>query len=477
MINTKIYRVLSKFSKKDLNRLDKFIRSPYFNTNEEAIRLFEVLFSSITKNKEVSEKEAWSIIFIAKEFDSSKWRKSLSGLLSLVESFIVQENLEKDPLAKFEYLLKGIRKNKLDTIAKKTSQNSLVSSERRKEQSGDYFYRRYQIEKNVYNLTTQFEKKAKKKNLSFAEDMMQLTKTLDLFYLIEKMRHGIELLTWKGMYQSEIDFSQFEFTAKLIERSNYLDTPGVNMYYQIYKAYSNQENDNHFHTIKKLIQEHLAEFPLDEQREILSSAINYSIVKGNKGDSNYIQEALQFYNQGIDSGLLLIDGELSPTTFRNVVIAALRFGFNEFASDFISEKAHLINRKYRDNAVNFNLARIHWYKKEHEEVISYLSKVDFEDIWYNISSKTMLIATYYEQEEFLVLENLLTSFAAFIRREKSMQDNLKKAYLNFIKMVTKLVKLFPITNKKLNKLEAEIKELKPMISKSWILEKIDLLRK
>ncbi len=477
MINTKLYRVLSKFSKKDLNRLDKFIRSPYFNTNQEAIRLFEVVFSSLKKNKTISEKAAWGLINPEKSFDSKKWRKNLSNLLSIVESFIIQENLEKDPLAQYEYLLKGIKKHKFDELEKKVSQNSLLSSERRKEQSGDYFYRRYQIEKNVYNLTTQFQKKAQKKNISAAEDMIELTKTLDLFYLIEKMRHGIELLTWKRMYKSEIDMLQFEFTAKLIEKSDYLENPGVNMYYQIYKALHNQDEESHFFTIKELINTHLDEFPWEEQQEILRSTINYCIGKGNKGDSKFSKEALEFYDYGIDSGLLLVDDELSPTTFRNVVTFSLRSGFIELASNFVSEKIHLINETYRDNALNFNLARIHWYKKEHDDVISYLSKVDFQDIWYNMDSKTMLIATYYEQEEFSVLENLLTSFAAFIRREKSLEENRRKAYLNFIKMVTKLIKIFPVTNEKLDKLEKEINSTNPMISKSWILGKIVLLRK
>lgn len=476
MINTKLYRVLSKFSKKDLNRLDKFIRSPYFNTNEEAIRLFELIFFSIKENKEYNEKEAWASISDDKIFDAKKWRKTLSNLLSLVESFIIQENLEKDPLAKYEYLLKGIKKNKIEILEKKISQNSIKSSERRTEQSGDYFYRRYQIEKNVYNLTTEFQKKAQKKNISAAEDMMELTKTLDLFYLIEKMRHGIELLTWKRMYKSEIDLVQFEFTAKLIERSNYLEIPGVNMYYQIYKALVNQENETNFFTLKELINTHLDEFPWEEQQEIIRSTINYCIGKG-RADAKFIQEALQFYNKGIESGLLLVDDELSPTTFRNVVISALRSGFIDFASNFVNEKVNLLNRKYRDNALNFNLARIHWYKKEHDEVISYLSKVDFEDIWYNINSKTMLIATYYETEEFGVLENLITSFAVFIRREKSMEENRRRAYLNFLKMIGKLIKVFPITNEKLIKLEQEIMSLSPMISKSWILEKIEELKK
>ncbi len=476
MINTKLYRVLSKFSKKDLNRLDKFIRSPYFNTNQEAIRLFEVLFSSLKNNKTISEKAAWGLITPEKSFDSKKWRKNLSNLLSIVESFIIQENLEKDPLAQYEYLLKGIKKHKFDELEKKVSQNSLLSSERRKEQSGDYFYRRYQIEKNVYNLTTEFQKKAQKKNISAAEDMMELTKTLDLFYLIEKMRHGIELLTWKRMYKSEIDLVQFEFTARLIERSNYLEIPGVNMYYQIYKALVNQDNENNFFTLKELIKTNLDEFPWEEQQEIIRSTINYCIGKG-RADAKFIQEALQLYNYGIESGLLLIDDELSPTTFRNVVISALRSGFIDFASNFVNEKVILLNRKYRDNALNFNLARIHWYKKEHNKVISYLSKVDFEDIWYNINSKTMLIATYYETEEFAVLENLITSFAAFIRREKSMEENRRKAYLNFLRMMGKLIKLFPINNEKLIKLEEEIKDINPMISKSWILEKIEELKK
>ena len=476
MKDSKLYNTLSSFSTKQLNRFDKFVRSPYFNSNESLIKLNEIIHGLLKGNKEITEKAAWESIFLKKDFDQAKFRKMLSDLVTLSESFLIQEELAGSHLLMQNLLLQSIKKNRVATIQKKVVTNSIKEADRRKEQSSEYFLQRFRIEKNQYNLTTHFEKKSKKKTITAAEEVQSLSKKLDIFYLIEKMRHGSDLLTWSGMYKADLDLSQFEFTAKLIERSDYLNIPAINIYYNIYKAFKEENQTKYFFQIKELMLEYLDQFPFEEQQEIYDSMISYCIIKVNSGEKDFIPEALEMYTTGIDTGISLIDGELSPTAFRNIVVIALRYGYMDFAINFINEKADLINHKFRSNALNFNLARVYFYKKEHDRVLEYLNQVDFEDVWYNINSKAMLIATYYETEEFDALESLLTSYAAFIRREKSLDEARRQRYLNFVNLVKKLIKIFPVTNEKLDKIRDEVKATKAIINRTWLYERIELLR-
>lgn len=476
MKETKVYSILLTLNSKQLNRLDKFVKSPYFNVNDALTSLYVILRGLLKGNIEIDEKAAWLEIYQQKPFEQVKFRKMLSDLISLIEQFLMQEELSEAPLLKQNLLLQSIKKNKIKTLQKKTVSNSIKEADRRKEQSSEYYLQRYQMEKNQFNLTSEFEKKSKKKNWTASDDVQELSKKLDIFYLVEKMRHGADLLTWSTMYKVDTDYSQFEFTSRLIEKSDYLNVPVVNIFYNIYKAFKDESKTKHYFKVKELMYSHLSQFGLYEQQEIYDSMVSYCIGRVNRGDKDFIPEALEMYNTGVDTGLSLIDGELSPTAFRNIVGINLRFGYIDMALEFIHERADLINQKFRNNAVNFNLARVHFYKKNHDKVLEYVNKVDFDDVWYNINSKAMLIATYYEIDEIEPLESLITSYAVFIRREKSLDETRRDRYLNFVKFVRKLNKMFPVTMEALDKLENEIKETAGVINKAWLLERIDLLR-
>jgi len=477
--DTKLYKVLSSFSAIQLNRLHKYVLSPYFNVNDHLTVGFEIIKEAIKEDKNLEVKEIWDEIFKGIPYSDIKWRKFLSDIVSLIEGFLIQESLSKEELLKYNMLLQAIRREKLEELQKKTVTNANREMDRRLEQSGDFFYQKYLILKNQYNLTSQFERKRvklRKKQAPASEQLLEVSKQLDIFYLLEKMRHGTDLLTWRKMYKADIDLSQFEFTSKLIEKSQYLDIPAIKMYYNIYKAFVEPDEPKYYFDLKELFIAEMDQFPLDEQQEIFDSLVSYCIGSINSGNKDFIPEALEMYQKGIDTGLSLVDGELSPTTFRNIVGLALRYQYLNFAKEFIQEKASLVNKKFRNNAVNYNLARVHFYKKEFNEVLDYSNQVNFEDVWYNINTKALLLATYYELDEDNALESLLTSYNAYIRREKSLEEKRRMPYLNFIKSIRKMIKINPFDKEKIKALKKEIESTKA-INKAWLLEKINEIQK
>jgi hypothetical protein len=63
----------------------------------------------------------------------------------------------------------------------------------------------------------------------------------------------------------------------------------------------------------------------------------------------------------------------------------------------------------------------------------------------------------------------------YIRREKSLTNDRKETYLNLIKFTLNLMKLSHKDKEKLTKLKTEISNTKGVVSKPWLLEKIDIL--
>jgi len=106
-----------------------------------------------------------------------------------------------------------------------------------------------------------------------------------------------------------------------------------------------------------------------------------------------------------------------------------------------------------------------------------LYKVSYEDVWYNINAKTLQIASYYELDEFDALESLLQAFKMYIRREKSLSSDRKIHYLNLIKFTSALMKINTKEQLKVLKLKEEILATKGVVSKPWLLEKVEAMIK
>ncbi len=470
----RIYQVLLKQERKKLNRFLKFVNSPYFNINQRIIDLAEYLIESIKSEKEVGMKEAiWEIVSDSQTFDDLKFRKLCNDLLERFERFLINERLENEKLLQANLLLQSINENKFEQLFEKQTKKSNRIIDREIDRSAEFYLRVYFNKKILQNLSTNYEKKSDIKNNLKNLTYKDLSQNLDTFYVIEKLRHATDILTWRKLYNTDIELD-LGITLDLIGLYNLDSVPAVKVYYLMYKLMSGDGNSSDYVELKKLSKSVMDNFPEEERREIIDVLLSFVIRDVNKGDLDAVKEMLVLYEWGIESELILVNGYLSPTTFRNYVVGGLRVGEFDKVHDFIDKKAELLKNEHRENAVNFCLCRVAFHKKEFDKVLTYLNKVNYDDIWYNVNSRYYLLASYYELGESDALESAIESFIAFLRREKSIDVKRKAKQISFAKYLKKLV------NNKYNKevsreLKAIISEDDQVFNKSWLLEKIEEL--
>jgi hypothetical protein len=280
------------------------------------------------------------------------------------------------------------------------------------------------------------------------------------------------------MYKLDIQIENIDNVIQLANVSPYNTIPSINIYYKMFSTYQDENNTENYFELRKLTQSYINIFPLEEQKEIYSTILGYCINKINKNQVDFFRETFEVYKDGIKENVLITDNSLSVTTYRNIVIAALRVEEFSWAENFIFEYAKYVNEKYRDNAVEFSLARLEFYKKNFKQVLTHLNNVNYEDVWYNINAKTIYLHAYYELDEFDALESLLQAFKMYIRREKSLSADRKVHYLNLIKFTSALMKLNAKEQPKVLKLKEEILATKGVVSKPWLLEKVeDMIKK
>ena len=171
-----------------------------------------------------------------------------------------------------------------------------------------------------------------------------------------------------------------------------------------------------------MLEEHSLKFSKQEALTIYYSAINYSIRKINSGNQKFLDELFDLYHDLIVKEIIFINDEISPLDFKNIVVLAFRLGKYSWAESFILKKKKKITEAFRENAVTFNLAQVYFYQREYDKVIEQLQNVEYEDVTYNLDSKSILIATYYEMDELEPLYSLFESFRVYLNRHKSIPE-------------------------------------------------------
>lgn len=477
---TKIYQVLENLSVYELNRFVKFVQSPFFNQNQSLVQLLELLMPHLKKRDQhdLDKSDVWSQIFITEPYDDARFRKLNSELLRLYEQFLAQEIYDNNPLHQANNLIEGISNKKIEKLY-----NSVVSSvkrlsERQLEKPASYYFYQYQLEKNQYNLTSEFEKKFKKKARFADLNIEETAKFLDIFYLGEKLKLYCMLLSWQDVSNISGDLLFMDEIIRHVEKIDYSQYPPIAIYYQVYKSYVEPDNIGHFYKLKELISSFIHMFPIDEAKDIFGSAHNFCIRRINIGQNEFVKENLDLYKESIAKGILFHNEEIPPNTFRNIVISAIILNEFEWAENFIQQHKDKLEEKYRENAVTFNLARVAWARKDHSKVIRLLQNVEFNEMVYDMNSKMMLVTTYYDSDELEPLYSLLDSFKIFIYRNKKLLTLAQRSMLlDFIKFVRKILAAGPGNKEKLDKLKEEISISKITVTtKQWLLEKVEELR-
>jgi len=468
MRSSKIYSILEHFDKYEQNRFRKYLCSPYFNKDATLLSLFELLLKDINSKRraDLSKDSIWTRLISGKKYDDVRFRKYCSDLLKLLEGFLAQQVYDANPLHQATYLIDAVSKKKMEKLYNTTMKTARRLSDQQIHRPASYYYYQYEIEKNFYDLFDFEKKRADRTN------MEAIANNLDYFYLAEKLRMYCAVLAQQTFSSQEYKLLFIDEILSHIREINLDEVPPVAIYYQVYLTIAYKDDVEHYYKLKELLDLYSLNFTKQEALSLYYSAINYSIQKLNSGNQEFVEEVFNIYNNLIEKEIIFVNNELSPWDFKNIIVIALRLGKFEWTESFIKNYNNKLPEESRENAVTYNLAQLYFYQKRYDQVIQQLSNVEYEDVSYNLNSKTMLIATYYETDELIPLYSLFDSFNAYLNRNRKIPDDRKKYYKNLIKYTKKITKLPPGSKQAVEKLKKEVVETPNIVNKNWLKEKI-----
>lgn len=478
MKNTKIYNVLQNFNKLEQNRLRKFLRSPYFNSDEKIVELYDLVvkFMNGKSKKDLSKEAIWKKLTQKPTFDNVRFRKYCSDLLKHVENYLAYEHVENDKVTKSYLTLDAIRSRKIEHLYNSYIRNSKELTSKNTDESANAHLNQYLVEKSLYELTESELKRLDKSNIE------SISKNLDNFYFSEKLRFYSAALSQKNYIDSDYQIDYIEELLSIVTDSELLNTPSISIYY--YCLLTVKENNilEHYYKLKELLSINAPNFPKNEALSLYYFAANYCIRKNNKGDYQFADELFELYSEMVDKEIILSDsGEISPWDFKNIVRIGLFLKKFSWSEKFIENFGDKIPEQYRENSKRFNLGQLYFAQKKYEKVLELLRDLEYDDLLASLNAKTFTIITFYELDEQDFLYSYIESFRVYLGRKlkkKELTKNMQRMYLAFLNFVKKLTKIIPGEKKAIEKIEMDLLKEKQqgLVGAKWLSEKIEELK-
>jgi hypothetical protein len=465
--NSKLIILLESLKNKERKQFRAYLESPYFNRNELQIRLFDEIDEHYFNlgNRALSKAYLWSRIFGEKPYEDAQLRIMMSDQLKMAEHFLSLQAFDQDANLQQRKLLEELNKRSLH----KHFQSSYRKLETRRHKSKNRHAEFYLDEHLLLEEQKRFAL-AQQSFRSKLDEKSFVNPALDRYYLSAKLRLSCEILSTQNVVSiPKQEMILVDALIEHVESTDYSDVPSIPVYYSILKLLRAEDDQDWYEKLKTYVDDYGQYFPNAELLEIYTYAINHCIKEANRGDQAAPQELFNWYKSALEQELLLRNGYLMHWDYKNITAVGLSVKEYDWVRDFIEENRSRLPAAHRKNAYTYNLARFYFRTKDYDKVLQLLQRVEYEDVFYHIGAKTMLLEIYYELEEMDALFSLFDSFSIFLRRNKVISDLHRTNYLNLIKYLKRLVNTPRSAADKLEGLSDEIQSNPQVLDKSWLL--------
>jgi hypothetical protein len=447
----------------ELNALQRFVASPYFNRQAERVALLGHLlrFWPDFPSQDIQKEAVFAAIFPDKPFDDKQLRYLISDLNALIEQFWLVEKSTAPGRSADLTLLDCLEERGLEKSYRQLSRRFESRFEESLPRDRAFFYDRFRF------AGLEEKRFARSRKRQFDKSIQDVAGYLDRYYYLERLRTACAMLDRQTILSGAYDPGlSAEWLQHLRER-DFFGEPVIRLFYRIWQALSDEKDEARYRELRAELAAQAPDVPPEDLTDIYFFAINYCARKIRQGLEPFAAEALDLYTTGIERGILLGKGELSPWTFANVVKLSLRLKLFERVETFIRQYAPVLPVGYRENALHYNLAELFYYTKRPGEAQAHLNQVAYSDLNYYLGARVMLAKIYYESGDIEPLLSLLAAFIIFLKRNKELSGDLKETYLNFCDILFQLARRNP---KKMAVLGEQIEKTTLLTDRGWLKE-------
>ncbi len=435
MQKSKLIDRLRLIEREELRNFGKFVESPYHNTDEKVVRLFDYLkkYHPVFEHKKLDRDYITEKLF--PEWKGNVYKKLshvMSSLSDRVDDFFILREMEEDELERQQFLLKAYKRRKGDWFFNQVSDTLNKTLDETSEYGINYYLHKYRLNHEIYTHT------ATERVEKGIESFKNVVANLDAFYFSQKFLYASEIRFRELYYSEKSEILLLEEMLKEAEKATFADKQHVIIFSAIIKLYYTKDKKD-YEQLKKLIFEGLHQFSLVEKLDTVMFVNNFCIMEYNQGKEDYLIEVFDLHEYGLHQKLWLVKGYLSNLTYNNIVAIACLLEKYDWTEKFIRDYSKYLREEIRDSLRTMAVCRLEFSMGNYEKILELLRGVEFVDLHHNLAAKSYQLRSYVELGGYdMLFYDACNAFAQYCRRNKTIGKETKETHLNFIKMARRI---------------------------------------
>lgn len=468
MVNNKLIQLFQTFETADFRRFREYLQSPFFNKREDLVELYAVLEALAPEfhPEKVTKEKIWKSFAPGRKLDNKELTYLLSFLFKHAENYLAVSLFEEDETTRGTFIMARHLETGLLKHYRSAHRQTVKQHLAKPVHDAEWHLKAWRLaDAEVHHF---YRSKSRKPNVAMEEAGTHL----DAFYLDKKLEMGSEVLNLNQILQAGMD------TRFIDELRGFLDNrdnrePSVRIRLLLLNVLLDPEDEASFQVLIKLLPQTPPLFSPDRVQGIFAHAQNFCIRRIKTGDLRYQETLLDIYKTSLASGVMYEEGYLNPWNFKNVVSIALKLSQFEWTQSFIQQQQQYLRPEFRENAIAYNLANLHFHQQEYKPALKSLMSVEFSDVFYALDTRRMMLMIYFEQEEEEAFLSLVSSFRTFLRRNKIISRQNKAAYKNFVDALARIFRARESGNtQRMKQLATKIQQTSPLVEGEWLLSKL-----
>lgn len=407
-------------------------------------------------------------------------RVRMSYLTKALEDFLVQQMLKEDTLTRQRLLARYYGRSDNYDLFEEVVQAQIKSLEDHPRSDMEY-----QLERWTWHHEWFFHPSTPK--IPNLEALKMLMTSLDQFFVLAKLRYSADVFIIKKVVSEDFPIELLQEILNHSETQQFYNNPVIELYSYLLQMQLNTPDEEKFKKCIDLLETNLDKIEKYEKAFIINALTNYAGYCQNKGLTKYRRFVLVLYKFAIQQNTLLDKNKLKSNAFINIVAVGAAEKDFDWTFNFIHQFGLYLFEQEKKEFTQLALAYWHYHhglftkdEDDFDRALIYLREIPFSSVEIDLRIRSLEIRILYEQDDANLLEYAAKRFIKYLERHPSIALEKGESYRNFISFALKLKEIEPFKKSKLvqiKKLKTKILELKVIVLKPWLLEKVEELLK
>ncbi len=436
MLNTKLFQLTIHLSPEDMKAVRNFLLSKH-KKSANIFKLFDYIdqhHPDFEENKvKLTNEKVYARVFgRGQAYNKGNMQALASNLFKEIKFFLVTQEIEEDKILYDVLLSRVFKKRGMDELFKKHNDSSQKAILKAPVLEHHHYHALAQLSHDAT-----FHRDTPKLNTDYDQQLAQAEEYLDMRYLLDKLKIICERMAMKEIIQSEDNLGLIVVDFQEIKK-NIQNNALASLYFMVIEMYD-KDNVEAYRLLKEKILANKLSLSPEVTYNLCGFLINFCSKKYKSNKTHYTSELFELYEYLIDNNLLLEDNYIYENHFIYSIIVAV--GIEAYPAAQRNLKLYKkLKPRYQASGKALGNAILYFAQKKYEDVITHLQQTKMKDISYKLTARSLLMRSYYELGEWIVLKDYIKAGRRFIKREKTIAPTTGKANLNFYNFVAELIK-------------------------------------